>query len=48
MDRQLHNLSGMRVMPLGLGDEDVVDSRHGGRDKILYGTHKFSILSASD
>lgn len=30
IDRQLHSLCGMRVMPLGLGDEDVVDSRHGG------------------
>ena len=30
IDRQLHSLCGRRVMPVGLGDEDVVDSRHGG------------------
>ena len=31
IDRELHSLCGMRVMPVGLGDEDVVDSRHGGK-----------------
>ncbi|XP_045174102.2 S-adenosyl-L-methionine-dependent tRNA 4-demethylwyosine synthase TYW1-like [Mercenaria mercenaria] len=30
IDKWLHSLSAMRVMPLGMGDEDVVNSKHGG------------------
>ncbi|KAH3891262.1 hypothetical protein DPMN_015355 [Dreissena polymorpha] len=30
LDRQLHSLAARRVMALGLGDEDVVNSKHGG------------------
>jgi len=30
VDRWLHSLSGQRVTTFGLGDEDVVNSKHGG------------------
>lgn len=33
IDRWLHSLAAMRVMPLGQGDEDVVNSKHGGIDE---------------
>ena len=37
IDRELHSLCAKRVMPLGQGDEDVVDSRHGGIQLLLRG-----------
>ena len=54
IDRELHSLCAKRVMPLGQGDEDVVDSRHGGIQLLLRGqkfhpfTHNLRVKSRKD